>query len=145
MLPGAHDLTGQPYGTPTLSLAAGVDFTLALAGGKADWSLQGSHIGATRCNDDSAAQGSCLSAPTFRVGEAHKRVDTRLGWSAPGDRWGVALIVNNLLDKRYVTGLSNLSAAIGVPYTAAVQRTAPVPDRIQRQVVSAPLAPSGAV
>jgi outer membrane receptor protein involved in Fe transport len=32
----------------------------------------------------------------------------------------VALIVNNLLDKRYVTGLSNLSAAIGVPYTASV-------------------------
>ena len=120
VLPGAHDLTGQPYGTPTLSLAAGVDFTLALAGGKAEWSLQGSHIGATRCNDDSTAQGSCLSAPTFRVGEAHERVDTRIGWSAPADRWGVALIVNNLLDKRYVTGLSNLSAAVGVPYTASV-------------------------
>ena len=120
VLPGAHDLTGQPYGTPTLSLAAGIDFTLALAGGKADWTLQGSHIGATRCNDDSTAQGSCLSTPTFRVGEAHERVDTRIGWSAPADRWGIALIVNNLFDKRYVTGLSNLSAAVGVPYTASV-------------------------
>jgi iron complex outermembrane recepter protein len=120
VLPGAHDLTGQPYGTPALSLAAGIDFTLPLAGGKADWTLQGSHIGATRCNDDSAAQGSCLSTPAFRVGEAHERVDTRLGWTAPAERWGVALIVNNLLDKRYVTGLSNLSAAIGVPYTASV-------------------------
>ncbi|MFL6698068.1 MAG: TonB-dependent receptor [Vitreoscilla sp.] len=120
VLPGAHDLTGQPYGTPTLSLAAGVDLTLPLAGGKAEWSLQGSHIGATRCNDDSTAQGNCLSTPTFRVGEAHERVDTRIGWSAPADRWGVALIVNNLLDKRYVTGLSNLSAAVGVPYTASV-------------------------
>ena len=100
-------------------MAAGLDFTLALAGGKADWSLQGSHIGATRCNDDSAAQGSCLTTPAFKVGEAHDRVDTRLGWSAPGNHWGVALIVNNLLDKRYVTTLSNLSAAVGVPYTAS--------------------------
>jgi len=28
--------------------------------------------------------------------------------------------VTNLFDKRYVTGLSNLSAAVGVPYTASV-------------------------
>ena len=116
---GANDLTGQPYGTPNLQLAAGIDVTLALAGGKAEWSLQGSHIGATRCNADSAAQGSCLSTAAFKVGEARDRVDTRLGWSAPGDHWGVALIVNNLLDKRYVSGLSNLSAAVGVPYTAS--------------------------
>ena len=117
---GAHDLTGQPYGAPSLSLAAGVDFTMALAGGKADWSLQGSHVGATRCNADSAAQGSCLTTPAFRVGAAHDRVDTRLGWSAPADAWGVALIVNNLFDRRYVTNLSDLSAAVGVPYTASV-------------------------
>jgi len=120
LAPGANDLTGQPYGTPSLSLAGGVDFALALAGGKAEWSLQDSHIGATRCNADSASQGSCLTTPTFKVGEAHDRVDTRLGWAAPSDKWGVALIVNNLLDKRYVTGLSNLSAAVGVPYTASV-------------------------
>ncbi len=117
--PGANDLTGQPYGTPTLQLAAGIDFTMALAGGKAEWSLEGSHRGATRCNADSAAQGSCLSTPTFKVGEARNRVDTRVGWTAPGDHWGMALIVNNLLDKRYVSGLSNLSAAVGVPYTAS--------------------------
>jgi iron complex outermembrane recepter protein len=119
LAPGANDLTGQPYGTPSLSLAAGVDLTLALAGGKAEWSLQGSYAGATRCNADSAAQGSCLSTGAFKVGEARNRVDTRLGWSAPGDHWGMALIVNNLLDKRYVSGLSNLSAAVGVPYTAS--------------------------
>ncbi len=120
LAPGANDLTGQPYGTPSLSLAGGVDFTMALAGGQASWSLQGSHIGATRCNADSASQGSCLTTPTFKVGEAHDRVDTRIGWAAPADKWGVALIVNNLLDKRYVSGLSNLSAAVGVPYTASV-------------------------
>ena len=73
-----------------------------------------------RCNDDSQAQGDCLTTPAFKVGQARDRVDTRLGWSAPGDHWGVAVIVNNLLDKRYVSGLSNLSAAVGVPYTASV-------------------------
>ena len=119
LAPGANDLTGQPYGTPNLSLAGGVDVTLDLAGGKAEWSLQGTYHGATRCNADSAAQGSCASTPAFKVGEARQRLDTRLGWSAPGDHWGVALIVNNLLDKRYVSGLSNLSAAVGVPFTAS--------------------------
>jgi len=54
------------------------------------------------------------------VGEARNRVDTRLGWSAPAERWGVAVVVNNLLDKRYVTNLSTLSSAVGVPYTASV-------------------------
>ena len=60
-----------------------------------------------------------MSTPTFKVGEARNRVDTRLGWAAPGDHWGVALIVNNLLDKRYVTGASTLASAVGVPYTAS--------------------------
>jgi len=55
----------------------------------------------------------------FKVGEARDRLDTRVGWSAPTNSWGVALIVNNLLDKRYVTDLSNLAATVGVPYTAS--------------------------
>jgi iron complex outermembrane receptor protein len=118
--PVGNDLTGQPYGTPRVSLAAGFDYTLPLAGGLADFSLQGSHIGATRCNADSAAQGSCLTTSAFKVGEARDRVDTRLGWSAPGNHWGMAVIVNNLLDKRYVSSLSNLSASVGVPYAASV-------------------------
>jgi iron complex outermembrane receptor protein len=120
LVPGASDLTGQPYGTPKISLALGIDYTLALAGGKADFSLQGSHIGATRCNADSTVQGGCLSTPQFKVGEAHDRLDARIGWDAPANRWGVALVVNNLLDKRYVSSLSTLAASIGVPYTASV-------------------------
>ena len=101
-------------------MAAGVEFTLALAGGKAQWSLQGSHIGATRCNADSTTQGNCVdTGGAFKVGAARDRLDTRIGWSSAGDRWGAALIVNNLLDKRYVSGLSKLSAAVGVPYTAS--------------------------
>jgi len=118
LAPGANDLTGQPYGTPSLSLAAGVDVSVALAGGKAAWSLQGSHIGATRCNGDSQAQGNCATTPAFKVGQARDRFDTRLGWA--NDHWGAALIVTNLFDKRYVSGLSNLSAAVGVPFTASV-------------------------
>jgi len=118
LAPGANDLSGQPYGTPSLALAAGIDVSVALAGGKAAWSLQGSHVGATRCNADSQAQGGCLTTPAFKVGQARDRFDTRLGWS--NDHWGAALIVTNLFDKRYVTGLSNLSAAVGVPYTASV-------------------------
>jgi iron complex outermembrane receptor protein len=118
LAPGANDLSGQPYGTPSLSLAAGIDVSVALAGGKAVWSLQGSHVGATRCNADSQAQGACLTTPAFKVGQARDRVDTRLGWSS--DHWGAALIVTNLFDKRYVSGLSNLSASVGVPYTASV-------------------------
>ena len=117
---GANDLTGQPYGTPELSFTAGLDFTTPLAGGLADFTLQGSHVGPQRCNADSATQGTCLTASAFKVGEARNRVDTRLGWTAAGQRWGVALVVNNLLDKRYVTNLSTLSSAVGVPYTASV-------------------------
>lgn len=115
-----NDLTGQPYGTPRVSMAAGLDYTLALAGGTADFSVQGSHIGATRCNADSGAQGRCLATPAFKVGGAHDRVDTRLGWSAPGHPWGMAVIVNNVFDRRYVSSLSNLAATVGVPYAASV-------------------------
>ena len=83
---GANDLTGQPYGTPSCRWPAGVDFTLALAGGKADWTLQGSHIGATRCNADSATQGSCLTTPTFRW--ARRTTASTRAWAGrrPRDR-----------------------------------------------------------
>ncbi|HEV8690936.1 MAG TPA: TonB-dependent receptor [Ideonella sp.] len=115
------DLTGQPFGTPKLStLALGVDTQWALGGGNASWTLQGSYIGRTRCNDDSAQQGTCLNTPAFEVGEAWTRVDTRLGWEAPSRQWGVGLIVNNLLDTQYVRFLSNLSSVVGSPYYAGL-------------------------
>ncbi len=123
----ANDLTGQPFGTPTTTLTAGVDVQWPLLDGTANWTLQGSYLGATRCNDDSVAQGSCLKAPTFTVGEARQRVDTRLGWEAPSRQWGVALVVNNLFDKQYVNWLSNLSSVVGSPYYAGLTE----PRRIQ--------------
>ncbi|HEX5685365.1 MAG TPA: TonB-dependent receptor [Ideonella sp.] len=127
---GSNDLTGQPYGTPTTSLTAGFDVQWALGGGNLNWSLQGSYLGATRCNDDSEMQGACLKAPGFRVGEARQRVDTRLGWEADTRQWGVALIVNNLFDKQYVQFLSNLSAPVGSPYYAGLSE----PRHIQLEV-----------
>jgi iron complex outermembrane recepter protein len=123
----ANDLAGQPYGTPATVLTAGVDVQWPLLEGTANWTLQGSYRSATRCNDDSVAQGSCLKAPTFTVGEARQRVDTRLGWETASRQWGVALVVNNLFDKQYVNGLSNLSAAVGSPYYAGLTE----PRRIQ--------------
>ena len=121
------DLTGQPYGTPNTSLTAGVDVQWALGEGTANWTLQGSYLSATRCNDDSVAQGACLKAPGFTVGEARQRVDTRLGWDAASKKWGMALIVSNLFDKQYVQFLSNLSSVVGSPYYAGVTD----PRRIQ--------------
>jgi iron complex outermembrane receptor protein len=123
----AKDLTGQPYGTPSTSLTAGVDVQWPLLDGTANWTLQGSYQSATRCNDDSVAQGSCLKAPTFTVGEARQRIDTRLGWEAPSRQWSMALVVNNLFDKQYVNGLSNLSSVVGSPYYAGLTD----PRRIQ--------------
>lgn len=124
---GANDLSGQPYGTPTTSLALGMDVQWPLAGGLASWSLQGAYLGATRCNDDSQAQGSCLKAPAFRIGEARERVDTRLGWEAASRQWGLGLVVNNLLDKQYIHWASNLGAPVGAPYYVGLTE----PRRIQ--------------
>jgi iron complex outermembrane recepter protein len=126
----APDLTGQPYGTPRTSLALGVDLRSPLAGGELAWSLQGSYIGPTRCNDDSATQGTCIKTPAFRVGEARERYDTRLGWEADSKRWGLALIVNNLLDKQYVSWASNLSAPVGSPFYVGLSE----PRRIQLEL-----------
>ena len=125
------DLTGQPFGTPLINtLTLGSDVQWRLADGNASWTLQGSYLGRTRCNDDSPAQGTCLKAPGWEVGEAQTRVDTRLGWEAPSKQWGVGLIVNNLFDKQYVRFLSNLSSVVGSPYYAGLTD----PRRIQLEV-----------
>ena len=130
LAPGANDLTGQPYGTPRTSLTAGFDVQWALGDGMANWSVQGSYLSAARCNDDSEMQGTCLKGPGFRMGEARDRVDTRLGWEAASRNWGVALVVNNLLDKQYLQFLSNLSSPVGSPYYAGLTE----PRKIQLEV-----------
>jgi len=66
-----------------------------------------------------ARQGTCLTTPTFRVGGSMTRLDVRLGWdSASGanaPHWGAALVVNNLTDRRYVTGINYIAAGLGAP------------------------------
>ncbi len=110
------DLSGQPVGTPRLTATTGVDLSWASAGGSASLALQASYTGATRCNDDSLAQGQCLTTPNFRVGAAMQRLDARIGWETASHGFGVALVVNNLLDKRYVTSISTVAAGLGAPY-----------------------------
>jgi len=118
--PIGHDLTGQPYGTPRVSATAGLDYVWPAAQGQADFTLQAAYTGAQRCNDNSTNDGNCLTTPAFTVGGARTRVDTRLGWEAPEGKWGVALVVNNLLDQRYINWVSNLSAPVGVPFYAGL-------------------------
>ncbi len=113
------DLSGQTVGTPWLTATLGADYRWPLAGGVAAATLQGAYTGATRCNADSVAQGTCLRTPTFQVGGARTRFDARLGWdsaSAGARRWGVALIVDNLADRRYVTSINYVAAGLGSPY-----------------------------
>jgi len=116
------DLSGQPVGTPKFAGTLGVDTLWPLAGGTVIATLQGAYTGPTRCNADSVSQGTCLKTPRFRVGESTTRLDARLGWdSAGGDnmaKWGLALVVNNLTGKRYVTSVNYFAVGLGAPYAA---------------------------
>lgn len=116
------NLDGQPVGTPKWSTALGADFWVRdVAGGDLNFTLQHAYTGATRCNAD-ALQGACLVTPRFRVGGATQRTDLRAGYEAASRKWAAALYVNNLFDKRYVTGIGNTSASVlGTPY-ASVNR-----------------------
>jgi iron complex outermembrane receptor protein len=112
------DLSNQAVGTPFWTVAAGVDYTWqGVFGGQLAASVQDAWQGATRCNAD-ALQGSCLQTPRFTVGTSTNRTDVRLRWDAPDRRWNVALIVNNLFDKRYVEGIGNIGKALGTPYAS---------------------------
>jgi iron complex outermembrane receptor protein len=114
------NLAGQPTGEPLWSSAAGVDYVVrGIAGGALDFTLQDAYRGKYRCNSDSVVQGNCLVTPTFRLGAAQNRTDLRIGWSSPDAPWSVALYGNNLFDKRYVTGISNISATtLGTPFAS---------------------------
>ncbi|HTH67435.1 MAG TPA: TonB-dependent receptor, partial [Rhodanobacter sp.] len=75
--------------------------------------------GESRCNRDSQLQGTCQISPNFSTGSSQQRTDARLDWSSANDHWGVAVYANNVFDKRYVTGVSNISASVfGTPYAS---------------------------
>jgi iron complex outermembrane receptor protein len=119
-LSDASDLTGQPYGTPKLTMTLGAGYQFALAGGLADASLQGALQTASRCNTDSVSQGNCIAGPGYRIGEAQQTYASRVGWTTTDKKYGVAFIVDNLTNKRYVGTASSLGSAVGSPYYASI-------------------------
>jgi len=108
-----RDLSGQATGLPLWSGMLGLDYVLHdVAHGDLDFTLQGAFTGDTRCNADSALQGTCIAALPFKVGGRQTRADFRVGWSSPNVPWTFAVFVNNVFDKRYVTGLNNISTSV---------------------------------
>jgi iron complex outermembrane recepter protein len=102
-LTGAPDnLDGQPVGTPLWSLAAGLRYGWAAAGGKAEALLQGTYQSATRCNLLIQQNFGCLNTGAVQTGMSQTKLDLRVGWN--GNHFGYALLVNNLLNKQYVVG-----------------------------------------
>ena len=118
--PDGVDLSGQPTGAPYFSGALSLAYTWRnVANGDLEFDLSQAYRGATRCNDDSQYQGSCNISPNFRIGSSQQRTDARIGWHSAGDRWGVALYGNNVFNKRYVTGVNNISTSVfGTPFAS---------------------------
>jgi len=109
------DLGGQPVGTPRLTAMAGVNANWEMAEGRASVNFQGTHASAYRCNSDNADL-SCLTTAKLKTGTAKTKFDLRLGWDSPSSRYGVALIVNNVFDKRYIESLGGQTEQYGAPY-----------------------------
>jgi iron complex outermembrane receptor protein len=111
------DLGGQPVGTPKLTVTGGVNLSGELAGGRASANFQGTYSSAKRCNDDTAAL-ECLSTAELKTGTATQKFDLRLGWDAESHKYGVALLVNNVFNKRYVHSLGGQTQSYGMPYAS---------------------------
>lgn len=113
------DLSGQPVGTPNWSAMAGIDYSwYDVFNGRLNLTLQHAYTGPTRCNANSQAQMSCISAPGFTVGGAQNRSDLHLGWESQDQRWGVSAYVNNLFNNRYVFDASPITAVMGTPFAS---------------------------
>ncbi|KRE83573.1 TonB-dependent receptor [Rhodanobacter sp. Soil772] len=113
-------LDGQPTGEPKYSFAATLAYTWHdVANGKLEFDLNHAYRGRSRCNRDSQLQGTCQISPNFDTGTAQQRTDARLDWSSADDHWGIALFASNVFDKRYVTGVNNISTSVfGTPYAS---------------------------
>ncbi|MYM82670.1 TonB-dependent receptor [Duganella sp. FT50W] len=112
----ALDLSGQPVGTPRLTAMAGVNLNWETERGRASVNFQGTHATAQRCNSDTAAL-ECLRTATLKTGTATSKFDLRVGWDSPDSRYGVALIVNNVFDQRYILSLAGQTKQYGAPYS----------------------------
>jgi iron complex outermembrane receptor protein len=114
------DLSGEPTGEPYLMAALGARYGWELGdAGHLDLSGRFAYRGASRCNSESELQGTCQATPNFKVGEATERLDVRLGWRSPSEKYGIAGFVTNALDDRYVTGINNLTTGnFGTPFAS---------------------------
>ncbi len=117
--PSGADLSGQPTGVPKLSFSVGMQYTWALQHGHVMLNIDHAYRGKSRCNRDSKLQGTCQVSPNFSTGKSIERTDARLGWTSRGGRWGAAFYVNNLFNRRYVTGVNNISTSVfGTPFAS---------------------------
>jgi iron complex outermembrane receptor protein len=107
------DLQHQPVGTPLLTLMTGINVGWDLLDGRTDLTLQGTYTSEARCNDKIREEYGCLDDSPAKTGRATTRVDAKLGWERTDHRFGVALIVNNLFDKRYLLSPPNGGSALG--------------------------------
>jgi iron complex outermembrane receptor protein len=115
------NLDGQPVGTPLLMLTLGGRVAWGLGSGKAEFLLQGTHQSATRCNTQLAEGFGCLNEGSVQSGIAQTKLDLRLGWTSAEHRFGVALLVNNLLNKQYLSvpsGGGESAYTLGTPYAS---------------------------
>jgi len=114
------DLSGEPTGEPNLMAALGARYDWVL-GSAGNLGLSGrfAYRGKSRCNSESELQGTCQATPNFQVGEATERLDLRLGWTSPSEKFGLAAFVTNALDDQYVTGINNLTTGnFGTPFAS---------------------------
>jgi iron complex outermembrane receptor protein len=115
-------LDGQPVGTPAFVATGGLRFDWLTFGGHTEFQAQSSYTSPTRCNTQISEEYGCLRTAVVETGSAQTRVDLRLSWLAPGGHYGVAVLVNNALNKQYLTLAPNggLGAfTLGTPYATA--------------------------
>ena len=115
-------LNGQPVGTPEFVATGGLRFTWLTLGGETEFLAQTSYTGPTRCNTQITEEYGCLHTSIVDTGVAQTRVDLRLGWQSPAGHYGIAVLVNNALNKQYLTLAPNggLGAfTLGTPYATA--------------------------
>jgi iron complex outermembrane receptor protein len=113
------DLSGQTTGHPKLTMMAGVNVAWPALNGHADMTLQGNYTSATRCNAQIVEKWGCLRGGAFDTGVATQRADLKLGWTNSDHSFGVALVVNNLFDKRYIgTPGGQAANSLGTSYSS---------------------------
>lgn len=111
-------LDGQSTETPHWTMMGGATAKWPVFDGFAEATLQATHKGKKRCNAQSYDEFSCMPGVSFDPGQAQTRVDFKLGWENQTHRYGLALIVNNLLNKQYLDYDNGGQTAftLGTPY-----------------------------